>query len=99
MFHVGVLKVDGNLIGEVKLLTDREHGEPDLDFRVPGLERFSRKYPEKECGESSPEEQVTQKSSKQSYFSFLAMLTRSSSSSSLVSSSLTLKSPRRRTLR
>ena len=92
-------QVDGNLIGEVKLLTDREHEEPDLDFRVPRLERFSRKFPDEECSESSPEEQVAQKSSKQSYFSFLAMLTRSSSSSSLVSSSLSLKSPRRRTLR
>ena len=99
-----VQKVDGNLIGEVKLLTDRELEEPDLDIRVPGLERFTRTFPEEECDVSSSEEQVPQKSSRSSFFSFLSMLRQSSPSSRVipytgVSSSLPLKSPRRRALR
>jgi len=97
-------QVDGNLIGEVKLLTDRELEEPDLDIRVPGLERFTRTFPEEECDVSSSEEQVPQKSSRSSFFSFLSMLRQSSPSSRVipytgVSSSLPLKSPRRRALR
>ena len=99
-----VPKVDGNLIGEVKLLTDRELEEPDLDIRVPGLERFTRTFSEEECDVSSSEEQVPQKSSRSSFFSFLSMLRQSSPTSRVipytgVSSSLPLKSPRRRTLR
>ena len=83
------------MIGDVKLLTDREHEEPDLDIRVPGLERFSRKYPEEEYDMSSTEEKVVQKSSKQSVFSFLYSMGKSP----LVSTQMSLKSPRRRTLR
>ena len=87
-------QVDGNLVGEVKLLTDRELGEPDEDIRVPSLERFPR--PD-ESELLSPEEEDS--SSKQSCFSFLSLLRKSSSSASLVTQSSSLKSPRRRTLR
>jgi len=67
-------QVDGNLVGEVKMLVDRDLAEPDEELRIPSWDRFMTTETPSST-KSSPEDE------KKSCFSFLSLLRPSSSSS------------------
>ena len=68
-------QVDGNLVGEVRMLVDRELQEPLSMLRLKSWDRLAT-FPDSDASESvSPEEET----SKQSCFSFLSLLKPSSS--------------------
>ena len=49
--------MDGNLIGEVKMLVDKELGEPDEYLRLPSWDRFQVIFHQKMLIEINPYKQ------------------------------------------
>jgi len=74
-------QVDGNLIGEVKLLVDKDLAEPDESLGIPSWKRFQNLSDNK----SSTSNSSSPSPSTSSCFSFLSLLKPSSSPSSLIS--------------
>ena len=82
-------QVDGNLVGEVRMLVDRELEEPDTGARLPSWARLVTL----DTGGSSDSSPDTDTGDSSSCFSFLSMLRPSSVSSS--SAANTFKAPQR----
>jgi len=74
-------QVDGNLIGEVEMLADRELGEPDESLGIPSWKRFQNLS----TIHSSTNNSSSSSPSNSSCFSFLSLLKPSSSQASIIS--------------